>query len=480
MRNNYERQGDFEFEALYAVRGDSSFNLLQFANNLSIYEGVEQKFMTGSLTFTDANNVLRFYDFKTDVYIVGAFRTPLPDVTKNNIGGFFSRDDIDTRSVFVLKVTDVSRTKMPTQQGDFVELTLVSPSMFFDSNKMISRSVGGVGFDPVLQLMNEFYFDRLNPDRVGLPNFLSDSVFQTGGIRTLDLVDTRYGFLRITKGSETQTPLRYSFPFTRPSQMIGSAMNDLISESNDFGYFMWETLTGFKTATIQGVQEGTPVIGYSKKYTENRFDESIDERLASLFTIETMDFPTTGNRMMQTMSGAFASKMYEFDITTKRLDRRVFDYSIQNPYADAINKFPIQLPEVSQNEFSGFGNIVSFDVASFNFNTPSGDPDENLYIDDEGHLNMISQKTLMYDTQLEITVPGNHIIEAGMTVNIDVPPNTISDDLVDEDISGSYLVNALSHNFEFQGNTHKMSLGLTRNFRNTPKRAVQYNNMERA
>ena len=107
MRNNYERQGDFEFEALYAVRGDSSFNLLQFANNLSIYEGVEQKFMTGSLTFTDANNVLRFYDFKNDVYIVGAFRTPLPDVTKNNIGGFFSRDDTDTRSVFVLKVTDV-------------------------------------------------------------------------------------------------------------------------------------------------------------------------------------------------------------------------------------------------------------------------------------------------------------------------------------------------------------------------------------
>ena len=81
MRKNYQRKGDFDFEALYAVRGDSTFNLLQFVNTLSIYEGVDQKFLQGSLTLTDANNLLRFYDMRNDIYIVGAFRTPLPDTT---------------------------------------------------------------------------------------------------------------------------------------------------------------------------------------------------------------------------------------------------------------------------------------------------------------------------------------------------------------------------------------------------------------
>ena len=98
------------------------------------------------------------------------------------------------------------------------------------------------------------------------------------------------------------------------------------------------------------------------------------------------------------------------------------------------------------------------------------------FIDDEGHLNMNSQKVMMYDTQLNITVPGNHILEAGMRVSVSVPPNTSqSESDVDEDISGSYLVAALSHNFEFSGNTHRMSLALTRNYRTTPKTAVRYN-----
>tara|TARA_Y100000114_G_scaffold143920_1_gene151950 strand:+ start:2787 stop:4226 length:1440 start_codon:yes stop_codon:yes gene_type:complete len=479
MRKNYERKGDFEFDALYAVRGDSSFNLLQFVNTLNIYEGVDQKFLSGSLTFTDANNVLRFYDFTNDVYIVGAFRTPLPDTTKNNIGGFFSTQDIETRSVFVLKVSDVSRTKMPTQQGDFVELKLMSPSAYFDKNKNISRSVSGVGFEPVIDMMEEFYFDRANPERFGLPNFLDESTFDTGGIRTLDLFDSRYTFLRVSENSQSATPLRYTFPFQRPSQMIGSMLNDMISTSNQFGYYMWETLTGFKSASIQGMHESTPIIGYSKKYAEVRFEEPVDERLGSIYTIDTMDFPTAGNRFNQTQNGAFSSKMYEFDITLKKLDRRYFFYDAQYPFADRVDRFPLQVSNEGQNEFSGYGNIESFDVSSFSYNTPSGEPDPNLYVDDEGHLSMISQKTLMYDTQLEITVPGNHIIEAGMTVNVDVPPNTISDDVVDEVISGEYLINALSHNFEFQGNTHMMSLGLTRNFRTTPKTAVTYSNLER-
>lgn len=53
---------------------------------------------------------------------------------------------------------------MPTQQGDFVELTLMSPSAYFDKNKNISRSVSGVGFEPVIDMMEEFYFDRANPE----------------------------------------------------------------------------------------------------------------------------------------------------------------------------------------------------------------------------------------------------------------------------------------------------------------------------
>ena len=77
-RNQYEKPGDVEFESLNAVKGGSAFNMLGVVDTISLYEDIEKMFMTGSLTFTDANNILRFYDFRDDVYIVGSFRTPLP------------------------------------------------------------------------------------------------------------------------------------------------------------------------------------------------------------------------------------------------------------------------------------------------------------------------------------------------------------------------------------------------------------------
>ena len=83
-------------------------------------------------------------------------------------------------------------------------------------------------------------------------------------------------------------------------------------------------------------------------------------------------------------------------------------------------------------------------VTSFNYNNDKGEPDPNLYIDDEGHLSMISHEAVAKDTELRLLCR-NHIIEAGMIVNLNIPPNTISEVSVDEDVSGDYLVNSLSH-----------------------------------
>ena len=65
MRKNYERSGDAEFQTLLAVVGGTAVNLLEFVNTLTLYESVDSTFMTGSLVFTDANNVLRGFDLET-------------------------------------------------------------------------------------------------------------------------------------------------------------------------------------------------------------------------------------------------------------------------------------------------------------------------------------------------------------------------------------------------------------------------------
>ena len=110
---------------------------------------------------------------------------------------------------------------------------------------------------------------------------------------------------------------------------------------------------------------------------------------------------------------------------------------------------------------------MTFEVASFRFDDGPEKPDPNLYVDDVGEQSMLSQQILFGDTNMTIVVSGNHMIEAGNSVQISLPPTSSSNskDETDVELSGNYVIRNLGHTFEFLTGTHKMSLDLVRNYR---------------
>jgi len=467
MRKSYEKQNDLDLLALYLFKEDTIVSMEQVATTMTVFESIDSQFITGEFSFVDNNKIMKSFDIKENCYLVCCFRTPVPTKLKDNMGNMIPKNLTDTNSVIVMKVDGIKeRTRSPKQNGEYVVLRLSSPSRFLDQINVISRGIKGSGTAPIVELVEEFYYDRENSYNTGMPALTDESLIQKYAQSGVSVYDDRYKLISLYNLSDTDTEVRHAFPYMNPSRMIDSLCSDLTSTTNDPGYVFWETLTGFKLASMQSLFYSSPVIGYVKTLADSRNQESTDERLASLFTIQSMTAVNNSRRDVQTASGAFNTELHEFDITTKSIVKRNFNYDTDNPYTDEKDRFPAVGNSKYVNEKSRPSIISPFEVASFRFDESRDEPDPNLYIDDEGEQAMVSQSIMFGDTSLNVVIAGNHMIEAGNTIQITLPPTSpVTEQQVDEEMSGTYVIRNLGHTFEFLTNTHKMSLDLARNYR---------------
>ena len=476
MRKSYEKQNDLDLLALYLFKEDTVVSMEQLATTLTVFESIESPFITGEFSFVDNNKVMQTLDIRENCYLVCCFRTPVPTKLKDNMGDSLPEKLTDSNSVVIMKVDGIKeRTRSPKQNGEYIVLRLSSPSKFLDQINMVSRSVKGIGVGPIVDLVEEFYYDRNNAFSTEMPSLTDENLIQNYAQRGVGVYDNRYSLISLYNLSETDTPVRHTFPYSNPSRMIRSICTDLTSATNDPGYVFWETLTGFKLASMQSLFYSNPVIGFVKTLADSRNDESLDERLASLYTIQSITAVNNSRRDIQVASGAFNTELHEFDITTKLITKRNFNYDLENSYREEKDRFPAVGGSKYINEKSRPSIISSFDVASFRFDETRDEPDPNLYIDDEGEQSMLSQQIMFGDTSLNIVVAGNHMIEAGNTIQVTLPPTSpATDEQVDEELSGTYVIRNLGHTFEFLTNTHKMSLDLARNFRTKRTSVVNF------
>ena len=476
MRESYEMQNDLDFQALYMYKDDTIFDMQQVALTLSVFESIDKPFLTGEFAFIDNNRLMKNFDIREGCYIVGAFRTPIPRNVKNNLGSSFPTSETESVSVVIFRVMGIKeRTRHPTQNGEYVVLSLASPSAFLDQISMSSTSIKGEGTRPAIQLAERFYYDRNNPAATGMPNLTDRDLVQEYEQRGVSFVDDRYAFIKQYNLSETQTPIRQCFHFQRPSSMINNTIQHLVSVSGDPDYLMWETLTGFKISSVQSLFNSPPIINYVKQLSNSKFEEEIDERLASFFSIQELTCVNNCRRDAQLTNGAFNSELYEFDITTKNLTKLNYQYTRDNPYQSTPNRFPVIGTSKYVSEKTTPSKVYSMDVGSFRFDD-GGSPNPEIYIDATDDQKQRSQSALFGDTTLQITVAGNHMVETGRSVQVTLPPTGsvgTESEQFDSELSGTYVVRHIGHLFEFMQGTHKMTLELARNHRTSPTSIVK-------
>ena len=148
------------------------------------------------------------------------------------MGDFLPRRLTDTTSVVVMKVDGIKeRTRSPKQNGEYVVLRLSSPSRFLDQTNVISRSIRGSGTTPIAELVEEFYYDRENSYRTGMPPLTDENIIQKYAQSGVGVYDDRYRLISLYNLAESDTEVRHAFPYSNPSRIIDTLCSDLTSSS---------------------------------------------------------------------------------------------------------------------------------------------------------------------------------------------------------------------------------------------------------
>ena len=422
-------------------------DITEFITSLGFYESIFTPFIVGDMTLQDMQDIM------TNLSIVG----------REKITVSFSTPGIDPeiRTVNFRVIGQKSKIQPNKSRGYILNLRLVSENYFKNQTTRDSVSIKGKP-EVIVQKIKEEY---LSPD-------ISLAFDETN--------DEEYSLV---------------FPFQSPLEMIQKVMvNATPSDSTvpefDAGFLFYETIDGLNFKCFNNLFKQEPSYVFFNSDTIGA-DPKTDEFTQGTFITEKVVFRDSSNRVKQYENGAFSSRTYFHDLTTKQWGARNFSYINENlvneksgnpntlntnlnaPLARAIataqNIDNTMFPVVSQNQVENYSpQKIFFAPRHTNVQGEDFGTNENNY---ETLPRVKSNMSLYNDTEVEITVSGNSLLRAGQVVTFMVARNEPVDKIkssaseFNEEKSGKYVISSVHHRFFLQDGSYKTYLNLVRNFR---------------
>jgi hypothetical protein len=200
-------------------------------------------------------------------------------------------------------------------------------------------------------------------------------------------------------------------------------------------YMFFENKKGFHLSSLENLfnQPVYETYTYSPKNVSSYRNLFNDLKKVESYTIK-----RSLNYLEKISKGGFASKLYTFDLGTKKFVGYDFNYE-----DNLVNKF--KLSKQPQNEFEKVSLNTSFDsTLSFAFKQTELD-DGNNYVEAWSQSNQSNINNLQ-TISLDIEIPGNSSLNVGNVIQFDIP-SYAAGDIIEKDkiLSGRYLVSALAH-----------------------------------
>ena len=451
IRDKIEKMNDLDIDRIVMTNDYGlEFDITNFITTLGFYESIFNPFVVGELVLEDSQDLMSNLSIVGREKIVVRFKTPAIDP--------------EIREITLRVAGQKSKLSPNKSRAYIVNLRLVSEDYFTNQTTKDSVSFQGRPHEIVQKIVSEY-----------LP---SDLVISE---RTAD------------------DEYKIVYPFKQPLHMINQVMTnatpaDSEDSENDAGFLFYETLDGLNFRCFNNLFKQLPSYTFFNS-DAIRSSASDDEFLKSTFYTEKLVFKDTSNRVKQMENGAFASRTYFHDLSTKEWGQNTFNYSTDNKVSKKGGRSNETSPIFpSSVQVQGFDNagVVSnemFPVISDNqpentniqkvFFTPrhtniSGEEfktNENRY---ETTRFANSNLSLYNDTEVEITISGNSLLRAGQTVNLIVTKNEPDTKILssgsdfNEEKSGRYLISSIQHRFFMLDGSYKTFVTLVRNFRGKP------------
>lgn len=223
----------------------------------------------------------------------------------------------------------------------------------------------------------------------------------------------------------TNKPVSVIIPNYRPLE----AINWLASRAhtrNDTCWFFYENLDGYNFRSVQSLYRDPPAFANEFKLESKKTEKNIEE---DKFTIDDFEVKKDFDSLSQAGNGGNAMKLLQLNPMDQSFES--FDYSqedLETMHGNPSMSNPKNLFEKSEAHLM-------------------------CYIDTMGTSNWVKRTmtmTNLNNSLIQITVPGNMLLQAGRTINIKLPYSTIPSegDMWDERKSGKYLIMAVNLKFD--------------------------------
>ena len=394
---------------------------------LSIFEGIDQLTVTGTITIQDAFNLASFGPIIGQEYLRLKIATP-------NLKGGENTIDYSSNPFVITSVDD------RVDIGNGVQATTMS---------FCSR---------------EFVINQRARVRRTLVGSYSDIV-QT-------MVETDLDSDKRLYSEPSADNKKINAPNVKPLDIIAIATKNAVSEKfNQSTYFFWESTSGFNFRTLGDMYDQTPVMSYLSSTAGTRTQNGVRDIMSELSAIEGYRITSSPDTVWNYATGIFSSELIVHDIISKSYQKHIYNYSdnfseeqhlgtkplaINDPDGISVSSFPSKQylkPTV------GVGTDQSFNDEFYQY--AYGSNKLELMQSRNSQLSMMESAL-----QLSIDVVGTTIVKAGDIVKITIPSvsavKTTKNETEDMLYNGNFLIRNIRHDFNIINEKHTMSMNVTK------------------
>jgi hypothetical protein len=394
---------------------------------LSIFEGINQLTVTGTMTIQDAFNLASFGPIIGQEYLRLKIATP-------NLKGGENTIDYSSNPFVVTSIDD----RVPIGNGvQATTLTFCSREFVINQRARVRRTLVG-SYSDIVRTMVETDLD-------------SDKELYS---------------------EPSADKKKIIAPNVKPLDIISMATKNAVSEKfNQSTYFFWESTSGFNFRTLGNMYAQTPVMSYLSSTAGTRTKNGVRDIMAELSAIESYRITGSPDTVWNYATGIFSSELIVHDIISKSYQKHIYNYSdnfseeqhlgtkplaVNDPDGISVSSFPSKQylkPTV------GVGTDQSFNDEFYQY--AYGSNKLELMQARNSQLSMMDSAL-----QLSIDVVGTTVVKAGDIVNITIPSvsavKTTKNETEDMLYNGNFLIRSLRHDFDISNSKHRMSMNVTK------------------
>ena len=398
-------------------------------STISIFEDIFTNSLTGTISFTDTNNLM------TNLPIIGQEKLLLKLTTPNadDVSNRLSSIDFTDTPLYVYKINNKTQVNDNTTAysvsfttGEAIRGNRIRVSQSFTGEPAVDMVKKVLRDEELLNSKKEFYYE---------------------------LTSNNYKFVA---------------PNMRPMEFINAiARRSLSKEYNNAPTFLfYETVKGYYFRTIDSMMDRKNPRFIYRELTPNTIEdgETRPNAARNLTNILNYTVQPTTDVMMNMRKGMYASKLTMIDLVNKTkedFEYNYFDDFQEDKHADAFNAYGSANAPLASEARDDFQNRLSdYTEAAIFMQAVDRDSPNGLFsaryegqYDYTGTDIWLQRRKGRFSSldaaiTLRVEVPGNTTLQAGDLIGIEMRNQGIlAEDKKDPYFSGRYLVRKLRHEF---------------------------------